>query len=79
MFLIRSMDELYTDLKDLSDGLNRLSLLPADYEGKDKVRKWLGVLSGMSASDELSESQARQMLFDLESSYGSFNKVLHHS
>ena len=73
------MDELYTDLKDLSDGLTRLSLLPSDFEGKEKVRTWLGVLGAMSASDELDETQARQMLFDLESSYGSFNKVLHQS
>jgi ESCRT-I complex subunit VPS28 len=76
---IRSMDELYTDLKDLADGLGRLSLLPADFEGKARVAKWLAVLGEMSASDELTETQARQMLFDLESSYGAFNKVLHHS
>ncbi len=30
---IRSMDELHLDLKDLSDGLNLLSLLPFDFEG----------------------------------------------
>ncbi len=76
---IRSMDELYSDLKDLSDGVNRLSMLPADYEGKPKVKSWLDVLSGMGASDELTDSQARQMLFDLESSYNSFNKILHNS
>jgi len=33
----------------------------------------------MSASDELTEQQSRQMLFDLESSYAAFNKVLHQS
>ncbi len=71
------MDELYGDLKDLADGLSRLSLLPSDFEGKAKVKSWLDVLGGMSASDELTDVQARQMLFDLESSYGSFNKVLH--
>ena len=76
---IRSMDELYTDLKDLADGLSRLSMLPSDFEGKDKVGKWMGVLSGMSASDELTETQARQMLFDLESSYGAFQRVLQQS
>lgn len=73
------MDELYTDTKDLADGLNRLILLPADFEGKAKVSKWLRTLNDMSASDELSDTQARQMLFDLESSYAAFNKVLHQS
>jgi ESCRT-I complex subunit VPS28 len=76
---IRSMDELYTDLKDLADSLNRLSLLPSDFEGKDRVAKWLSTLSTMSASDELDETQARQMLFDLDASYADFNKVLHQS
>ena len=76
---IRSMDELYTDLKDLADSLSRLSLLPHDFEGKDKVGRWLTTLQGMEASDELTETQSRQMLFDLESSYGAFNKVLHSS
>ncbi len=76
---IRSMDELYTDTKDLADGLGRLSMLPSDFEGKSKVGKWLAHLDGMSASDELTEQQSRQMLFDLESSYAAFNKVLHQS
>ncbi len=74
---IRSMDELYGDLKDLSDSLSRLSLLSSDFEGKARVKTWLDVLNGMSASDELTDSQARQMLFDLDSSYNAFNKVLH--
>lgn len=71
------MDELFTDLKDLSDSISRLSLLPSDFEGKAKVGKWLSQLDGMGASDELTETQARQMLFDLDSSYAAFNKVLH--
>ena len=76
---IRSMDELYTELKDLSDNMNRLSLLPHDFEGKEKVAKWLKTLSEMEASDDITETQARQMLFDLDSSYAAFNKVLHQS
>uniref|UniRef100_A0A2K5S841 Vacuolar protein sorting-associated protein 28 homolog n=1 Tax=Cebus imitator TaxID=2715852 RepID=A0A2K5S841_CEBIM len=37
----------------------------------------LQTLSGMSASDELDDSQVRQMLFDLESAYNAFNRFLH--
>ena len=33
----------------------------------------------MQASDELDESQARQLSFDLESAYNDFNKILHSS
>jgi len=31
----------------------------------------------MSAADELSPDQIRQLLFDLDSGYNAFNKVLH--
>jgi hypothetical protein len=31
------MDELFGDIKDLSDSISRLSLLPTDYEGREKV------------------------------------------
>lgn len=74
---IKAMDELQPDLRDLHDIMNRLSLLPSDFEGKEKVAEWLGVLSSMQASDELSEQQSRQFIFDLESSYNAFNKILH--
>jgi len=33
--------------------------------------------SAMSAAEELDDQQVRQMLFDLESAYNAFNKVLH--
>lgn len=76
---IKAMDELHPDLRDLMDTMNRLSILPSDFEGKQKVSEWLGVLNSMQASDELSETQVRQLIFDLESSYNAFNKILHHS
>ncbi|EEB19112.1 conserved hypothetical protein [Pediculus humanus corporis] len=76
---IRAMDELHQDIKDLADTMNRLMLLPSDFEGKEKVAHWLEVLSNMQASDELSDVQARQLIFDLETSYNAFNKILHSS
>lgn len=76
---IRAMDDLHPELRDLVDTMNRLSILPSDFEGKQKVAEWLATLNSMQASDELSESQVRQLLFDLESSYAAFNKVLHNT
>uniref|UniRef100_A0A1B6EPB6 Vacuolar protein sorting-associated protein 28 homolog n=1 Tax=Cuerna arida TaxID=1464854 RepID=A0A1B6EPB6_9HEMI len=76
---IKAMDELHPDLRDLVDTMNRLSLLPSDFDGKRKVAEWLAVLDSMQASDELSETQVRQLIFDLESSYNAFNKLLHNS
>ncbi|KAI8035727.1 hypothetical protein M5D96_011477 [Drosophila gunungcola] len=74
---INTMDALQPDVKDLADNMNRLSLIPEDFDAKLKVEKWLGSLNEMQASDELSEGQVRQFLFDLESAYADFNKLLH--
>ncbi|RZF43581.1 hypothetical protein LSTR_LSTR008094 [Laodelphax striatellus] len=76
---IKAMDELHPELRDLNDTMNRLSILPSDFEGKRKVKDWLDVLENMHASDELSDSQVRQLIFDLETSYNAFNKLLHSS
>ncbi|XP_077547034.1 vacuolar protein sorting 28 [Haemaphysalis longicornis] len=76
---IKSMDELHPDLRELSETMSRLSILPAGFEGKAKVDEWLQTMSSMAASDELNESQVRQLIFDLESSYNAFNRVLHDS
>uniref|UniRef100_A0A8V5H2U1 Vacuolar protein sorting-associated protein 28 homolog n=2 Tax=Melopsittacus undulatus TaxID=13146 RepID=A0A8V5H2U1_MELUD len=74
---IRAMDEIQPDLRELMETMNRMSHLPPDFEGRHKVNQWLQTLSGMSASDELDDSQVRQMLFDLESAYNAFNRFLH--
>lgn len=36
-------------------------------------------LSRMKASDELTDEQVRQMLFDLEHAYNAFNRSLQHT
>jgi len=74
---IKAMDELHPELRDLVDTMNRLSLIPENFEGKEKVTTWLNTLNAMQASDELTESQVRQLLFDLESAYAAFNNLLH--
>ena len=66
---VKAMDEIQPDMIDLMESMQRLSTLPADYEGKAKVQKWLDTLKGMNVSDELSESQVRQLIFDLDSAY----------
>lgn len=73
---IRAMDELYPDIKELHETMSRMSSLPLDFEGRLKVQKWLDVLNAMQASDELSEEQVRQMIFDFESAYNDFNRFV---
>uniref|UniRef100_A0A1B0G5C0 Vacuolar protein sorting-associated protein 28 homolog n=4 Tax=Glossina TaxID=44049 RepID=A0A1B0G5C0_GLOMM len=74
---MNTMDALQMDVKDLTDNMNRLSLIPKDFEARVKVESWLSTLNEMQASDELSEAQVRQFLFDLESAYADFTKLLH--
>ena len=76
---IKAMDELHPELRDLVDTMNRLSIIPENFEGKVKVKTWLETLNSMQASDELSDDQVRQFLFDLESAYSAFNNLLHSS
>ena len=42
---MRAKDELYPDLKCLSDVLDRMSNLPSDFEGKSKIDMWWAVLT----------------------------------
>eukprot|EP00112_Aurelia_sp_Birch-Aquarium-sp1_P003017 Seg1338.6 transcript_id=Seg1338.6/GoldUCD/mRNA.D3Y31 product="Vacuolar protein sorting-associated protein 28" protein_id=Seg1338.6/GoldUCD/D3Y31 len=76
---IRAMDEIHPDFRELLETMNRLSILSEDFEGRIKVQHWLRTLGDMRASDELTEEQARQMLFDLEQSYNAFNRLLQHT
>ncbi|CAM8988155.1 hypothetical protein QQ045_007988 [Rhodiola kirilowii] len=71
-----AVDQVYPLLSDLSASLNKLSFLPSNYEGTVKMKEWIGRLAKMGAADELTEQQARQLHFDLESSYNSFMAAL---
>ncbi len=39
-FLFFFASQLYQDMRDLFDTMSRLSMLPAEYEGKEKVNQW---------------------------------------
>ncbi|KAL5986863.1 hypothetical protein ACLOJK_015197 [Asimina triloba] len=71
-----AVDQVHPLLTDLSVSLSKLSILPAEFEGRIKTKEWIMRLSKMSAADELTEQQARQLLFDLESSYNAFMAAL---
>lgn len=73
---IRAMDEIHPELRDLNTTMERLSIVTSDFEGKQLVDQWLSTLGEMKASDELSEEQVRQLLFDLDQSYKAFNNLL---
>jgi ESCRT-I complex subunit VPS28 len=59
---IRANDELQPDIRDLYDVMNRLNLIPPDFEGKSRVQKWLHKFQSMNASQEIDESESRDLL-----------------
>jgi ESCRT-I complex subunit VPS28 len=73
---MKAVDEVHPILSDLMQSLNNVSSLPADFEGKAKVRQWLISLNSMRASDEINEEQVRQLSFDMENSYNAFYRSL---
>ncbi|CAG5104669.1 Oidioi.mRNA.OKI2018_I69.chr1.g1437.t1.cds [Oikopleura dioica] len=69
-----SKDSLYPELRELVVNLDRMTDVP---EGiKESQKSWEAELRPMAASDEITEEQARQMLFDLEQSYNAFRQFL---
>ena len=72
-------DDLYIEVKDLHDNLHQMSILPSNFEGKEKVGKWLRTLNEMEVGDNLTEVQAREMVHDLEVSHNAFNACLQNS
>lgn len=73
---MKAKDQLYPVLSDLLAALNRVRHLSPRFEGKQKFKDWISKLHNMSASDELDDSDSRQLLFDLETSYNNFTAFL---
>ncbi|CAG8538680.1 415_t:CDS:2 [Paraglomus occultum] len=73
---MKAVDQIHPVLSDLMQSLNNVSSLPADFEGKAKVRQWLITLNSMKAIDEINEEQVRQLQFDMENSYNAFYRSL---
>ncbi|KAI8384124.1 VPS28 protein-domain-containing protein [Blakeslea trispora] len=71
-----AVDELHPILADLIQSLNKVPGLTPDFDGKQKVRQWLITLHSMKASDEITEEQARQMLFEMDQSHSEFHRLL---
>ena len=53
-------------MRDIQGALNTYPNLPANYQGKALIDKWVNSLSGKHATDELSESDVRQLKMDLD-------------
>lgn len=71
-----SKDEIYPYISELLDALDKVERLRNIFEGKARLKEWLGILGRMRASDSLSNEEARQLAFDLESAFTEFERIL---
>ena len=70
-----AIDQIHPLLSDLMQSLNKVSLM-GTFDGKAKIKDWLITLNKLKATDELDETQVRQLLFDLENAHTSFYRCL---
>lgn len=71
-----AVDELSPLLVELFVSLRLVESLPKDDEAIVKIQRWREKLEPMKASDSLSEEDARQLAFEVESAYNSFHRSL---
>ena len=69
-----SKDTLHPLLVDTIQAVNKVT--DKEFEGKGKIVNWLITLNQMRASEELSQDQAREIQFDIESAYYGFKDTL---
>ena len=68
------VDQITPYLAAAVESLNRHAWLPADV--KAALTQWKRTVGALKASDILSAEQARQLMFDLESTYNNFRATL---
>jgi len=72
---MRAKDQLHPMMQVLMTGYARFKG-SKDWEGRSRMVSWLITLNGMKASEELTEEQARQLMFDVENAYAEFFRSL---
>ena len=73
---LRSVDEVHPLITELMSCMTKVPKLPADFEGLIKIEIWLKKLNQLRAADAIDDGDARQLMFDLDSSYSAFHKYL---
>ncbi|KAH7913005.1 vacuolar protein sorting-associated [Hygrophoropsis aurantiaca] len=72
---LRAKDQLHPILQELVTGYARFKG-SKDWEGRSRMVGWLITLNSMKASEEITEEQSRQLLFDVDHAYAEFFRSL---
>ena len=68
-----SKDALHPLLAELIQSVNEVTM---EFQDRGNIINWLIRLNGMRAQDELSEGEARELMFEMEGAYAGFKKAL---
>jgi len=74
----KAKDEIQPLISELLGHLRKIRGMQPSFEGIVKMDIWLNKFSRLAAYDEISEEEARQLIFDLETSYAAFHAFLTH-
>ncbi|KAI6782365.1 uncharacterized protein J7T54_008451 [Emericellopsis cladophorae] len=69
-----SKDQLHPLLSDVIQSVNKVT--DKDFDNRGKIVQWLITLNQMKATEELSESQARELEMDIQQAYNGFRSTL---
>ncbi|KAH8824690.1 vacuolar protein sorting-associated protein 28 [Flagelloscypha sp. PMI_526] len=72
---LRAKDQLHPLLQELVTIYAKFKG-SKDWEGRGKMVSWLITLNGMAASEEITDEQSRQLLFDMDHAYNEFKNSL---
>ncbi|KJA22744.1 hypothetical protein HYPSUDRAFT_66750 [Hypholoma sublateritium FD-334 SS-4] len=72
---MKAKDQLHPMLQELVTLYARFKG-SKDWEGRSRMVSWLITLNGMKVSEELTEEQVRQLMFDVEHAYAEFLRSL---
>lgn len=69
-----SKDQLHPLLSEVIQSTNKVT--DADFEGRANIIKWLIKLNSMKAHEELSDSDKREIEFEMDAAYQGFKAIM---
>lgn len=71
-----AVDQVYPQLLQVAESLDRVTSVPATFDGKATLAKWLTKLKTLPATYQLNEDEVRQVTYDLNMTYRDFRAAV---
>lgn len=73
---VTAVDQVYPQLLQAAESLDRVTSVPATFDGKATLAKWLTNLTTLPATCQLNEDEVQQLTHDLDMSYRDFRAAV---